>query len=413
MHLEIETGIILSIEGPRLITHAYISRFKSVADEHIDFGRINILVGQNANGKSNIVDALYFLHDAVSEDLDTAVIKRHGIESIRQWSKTRPYHITIEVHFENSGGNGKYKFVLSSARGAYKIVEETGEWVGEDNYFGPAKGPVIRTTSFRRSENGDVEIRSSPAVPIDTPSVSLRSGELFATTLGGPFFSIHSILLKPLFDELNSFVSYSIYPNTLREPRVVSRQDVLLADGSNLPSILRLINSGYKESKESIIDSLKLIMPQVTDILVRSAGGYYVPVLQVKELNGDMHQFNMSQLSDGTLRILGLLAAFYQPNAPNIIALEEPEQMIHPGILPILSEAAKEFALSDTDMRQVFITTHSPAFLDLFEPDSIIWTRQIDGITTCGPISARQLGIIKRNLFSSGEIFLSEGFTEQ
>lgn len=399
---------------PVVIKHAYISRYKSVADAHIDFNRINIIVGQNANGKSNIVDALYFIHDAVSEDLDTAVVKRHGIESIRQWSKTRPYHITIELQFVNGDDSGKYKIVLSSGRGDYKVVEESGEWTGEDNFNSEDDKPTLRTSGFTRRESGRVELWANPPLGRQDSTPTVGAPDLFATTLAGPFFSLYGILLRPLIDEIRSFVAYSIYPNTLREPRVVSRQDRLLADGSNLPSILRLINSGYKNSKESIIDSLRLIMPQLNDILVRSAGGYYVPIIQVRESNGETHQFNMSQISDGTLRVLGLLAAFYQPNAPDIIALEEPEQMIHPGVLPILSEAAKEYAVaSPTEQRQVFITTHSPTFLDLFEPDDIIWTKQVDGITNCGPISARQLGIIKKNLFSAGELFLSEGFIDQ
>ncbi|MCQ4062585.1 AAA family ATPase, partial [Klebsiella pneumoniae] len=77
---------------------------------------------------------------------------------------------------------------------------------------------------------------------------------------------------------------------------------------------------------ESMLDALRIMMPHISDFRVISAGGYYVPVIKVTEPWGESHEFNMSQISDGTLRGLGILASFYQPSAPEIIALEEPEQ---------------------------------------------------------------------------------------
>jgi predicted ATPase len=397
-----------------VITHAYISRFKSVADAHITFGPVNILVGRNANGKSNIVDALYFVHDAISEDLDTAIVKRHGIESIRQYSKTRPYNITVELSITTSTGHGKYRFGLASGRGSYRVIEESAEWIDADRLHSGTGPPLSRTTTFRRDHTGKVALASDPPLKNSPPdSVTISSSELFGTTIAGPAFTMYAALLRPLMDDIQSFVSYAIYPNTLREPRVVSRLDQLASDGSNLPSILRLINTGRRVDKESLINAVRLVMPNIVDITTRSAGGYYVPIVQVREPGGDTHSFNMSQISDGTLRVLGMLTAFYQPNAPRVIALEEPEQMVHPGVLPILADAAKEYVSGGIGGRQVFMTTHSPAMLDLFEPEDIIWTKQVDGITRCGPINARQLGAVKNQLFTAGELFTAEGFNEQ
>jgi predicted ATPase len=125
----------------------------------------------------------------------------------------------------------------------------------------------------------------------------------------------------------------------------------------------------------------------ISEFQVRSAAGFHVPVLRVKELNGETHDFNLSQISDGTLRTLGLLAAFYQPNAPSKIGVEEPEQMIHPGALTVLYEAMNSFvSASARRKRQVFVTTHSPTLIDLFEPEDLIWARfqkRRDGMWTC------------------------------
>jgi predicted ATPase len=407
-----------------MITQATISHYKSIAEAKLSFSPMNVIVGSNGVGKSNIVDALYFLRDCVEEDIDTAVLKRHGIESIRQWSKTRPYHISIEVDIARSDGFGRYKLVLSSARGAYRVIEELGEWTGDDPFSDPdpdennnETGSTLITASFRRGEDNIVHLQvpRNEELLRGKNTVQMPPTELFLTTIGGPVFSLFNMVIRPIAEELRSFVAYSIYPNTLREPRAVSRQERLLADGSNLASILKNINSHHKKNKELLINAMKVVMPTITDIAIKSAGGYYVPVIMVKEPSGEIHQFNMSQISDGTLRALGILTAFYQPNTPTIIAIEEPEQMIHPGILPIITEAAEEFCRpieGRSSLRQAFITTHSPPLLDLVDPESIIWTTFQNGITTSGRISERQLDLVKRQLFSPGEIMLSEGFFE-
>ncbi len=127
--------------------------------------------------------------------------------------------------------------------------------------------------------------------------------------------------------------------------------------------------------------------------------------------NGASHDLNLSQVSDGTLRMIGILSAFYQKNAPDKIAMEEPEQMIHPGLLSLISESVKEHIENDkTERKQVFLTTHSPEFVDLFNPEDIIWAEFRDNITVSGKISPRQISIIKNRLFSAGELLVIEGF---
>ena len=70
-------------------------------------------------------------------------------------------------------------------------------------------------------------------------------------------------------------------------------------------------------------------------------GGFLAPVFEVQEGENAQHEFNVSQISDGTLRMLGLLTALYHPNRPQVIALEEPEQTVNPGVLLILADAIK------------------------------------------------------------------------
>lgn len=399
-----------------MITHADIYHYKSVAEAHIDFSDVNVIVGMNGVGKSNVVDAISFVADCLSEDVDTAITRRHGIESVRQWSRTRPYHVTIELHVRNRAGSGRYRITIESGKGGvFSIGEEDAHWRGIHPFRHIDDGDdELFTSSFKRTKSGRV------AYFTDVPQYSSRLNDytphamqptdLLASSVVGSYRGVESMLFSDLLNEVKDFRLYSIYPNTLRQPQVVSKNESLLSDGANMASIVKTINSGHRRNKESLLEALKVVLPISTDILVKSAGGYYVPVIQVREPSGDQHQLNMSQVSDGTLRILGILSALYQVNSPRIIALEEPEQMVHPGVLSVISDAVSDFVSRSESDRQVFVTTHSPVLLDQFDPESIIWANFSNGVTECGRVSDRQLSLIKRQLFTAGEILTTEGF---
>ncbi|URI15962.1 AAA family ATPase [Brevundimonas albigilva] len=400
-----------------MIIHADIYHYKSIAEAHVDFTDVNVIVGMNGVGKSNVVDAISFISDCLSEDLDTAITRRHGIESVRQWSRTRPYHVTIELHIRNRSGSGRLKVTIESGRGGvFSVGEEEAHWQGF-HPFGVSindEEPRTFTSSYRRLKTGKVEYSTDVDEYTnrvkDYSPYPLAPTDLLATSIVGSYRGFESLLFGELLAEIKDFVPYSIYPNTLRQPQIVSKEESLLPDGSNMASIVKTINSGHKRNKESLLDALKVVLPISTDILVKSAGGYYVPVIQVREPSGDQHQLNMSQVSDGTLRVLGILSALYQVNAPALIALEEPEQMVHPGVLPVISDAVADFVSKSGPGRQVFVTTHSPVLLDQFPPESIIWANFNNGVTECGRVSDRQMSLIKRQLFTAGEILTSEGF---
>ncbi len=362
-----------------------------------------------------MLDALYFLHDCISNDVDTAVTKRHGIDSLRQWSRTRPYNIIIELRFENDAGTGQYKIVVSSNRGAFRILEESGSWIGPSplQALPRDRNPTrdLISALFHRNESGDITYTITPTQNVPDAITKIGKEELFIQYV---WRLTHNKLMyfSRVNNELQSFAKYNIYPNTLRNPQVISKENMLEESGSNLSSILKRINSDKRNAiaKENLIESMRTIMANIVDVQIRSAGGFFVPVVRVKESTNDIHEFNLSQISDGTLRMLGLLTAFYQPAAPQKVGIEEPELMIHPGALHTIKEAMESFVQERTYLRrQIFITTHSSSLIDLFEPEDIIWARTERGITECDHIRERQLGIIKEQLFSAGELMLKEG----
>lgn len=398
-----------------MITKIEIGHYRSIWGASLSLLPINLIVGANGSGKSNVIDAIYFLHDCCVNDIETALTRRHGIDSVRQWSKSKPYHISLELHFSNSQGEGRYKLVLSSYKGEHRVLEESGSWAGPHPYgsfdFDDDSGEH-GVSSFYRNADGNVSFSSTFNIDGIMSKYAVNPSDLLLTVISGNHYNDTFVIFSPITRELTSFSLYSIYPNTLRLPQVISRERSLLEGGGNLASVLKSLSSkGFGRSRADIVAGIRAIMPSAEDYRINSAGGFYVPTIKVREPSGDAHEFGLSQISDGTLRALGILTALYQPRAPNKIAMEEPEQMIHPGALVVIAEAIKDFARtnSDGENKQIFVTTHSPHLIDLFDPETLIWTRKIDGVTHAGHVSERQLDLIKDSLFTAGELMLSEG----
>jgi len=377
-----------------MITKLRIEHYKSIERVEITPGPLTILVGPNGSGKSNIVDAVRFVRDAVVLGLDRSISDRHGIDSIRQWSPSRPYVVVMRVEVNTSYGHGYLSFSLESKSGTHIVKKEEGCWDFGDSLPRPR-------VYYSRNSKGFVEIMSGHDEP---RSVEIdRSDELFLSQFEAQPFRF-------LVNAIGSMEAYSIYPNVLRTPQKPSSDSRLYANGDNLTSVYKQLASSKKQShvraRSEILSSMRLVMPSLDSIRIQSLGGLMVPAFRVKESSGKTHDFNVSQISDGTLRMLGLLTALYQPAIPYTLAMEEPEQTINPGVLSILAESIVEVSAKT----QMLVTTHSPDFLDKFSDPSVVFSVNMnDGITMAGPIQESQLQAVRDHLFSLGELMAMEG----
>jgi predicted ATPase len=377
-----------------MITKLRIEHYKSIERVEITPGPLTILVGPNGSGKSNIVDAVRFVRDSVVLGLDRSIADRHGIDSIRQWSPSRPYVVVVRVELDTDYGHGYLAFSLESKSGTHIVKKEEGYW----DFGSYLPRPRVY---YSRNTKGFVEIKSGQDEP-KTVEID-RSDELFLSQFEAQPF-------RYLVNAIGSMEAYSIYPNVLRTPQKPSSDSRLYANGENLTSVYKQLASSKKQShvraRSEILSSMRLVMPSLDSIRIQSLGGLMVPAFRVKESSGKTHDFNVSQISDGTLRMLGLLTALYQPAIPYTLAMEEPEQTINPGVLSILAESIVEVSAKT----QMLVTTHSPDFLDKFSDPSVVFSVNMrDGITIAGPIQESQLQAVRDHLFSLGELMAMEG----
>jgi predicted ATPase len=417
-----------------------VEHFRSIGRVNLTLTPIMVLVGPNAVGKSNIVDAFRFLRDIATLGLDRSLALRGGIDNIRQRSPTRPYHITFDATIvdDRMRGNFKYTLILSSKTQKYLIIAERLSWQDASSGGPPSRRHLppdraIRSFDIARDKHGSVNVDVGFSTDSDTLSLNLRTsntdeslletrslfaeleGAIIATEarsahrqrpdlLSAIFFPIRRTFL--VNEALRDMEAYNIFPNILRNPQNPTNDERLNADASNFCSVFRAFSrdrSG-RNAMGNIIDHMRVFLPTLINISIDLVGSFLTPIFHFDD-GSRTYKFNTQQLSDGTLRLLGILTALYQPRRPKIIALEEPEQTIHPGLLGIVADAIKHASRSSS----VIVTTHSPNLIDYFSPDEIIPVHATADGTTLGSIDGPQLEAIKKGLFSPGELLVIEG----
>ncbi len=395
-----------------------ISHYKSLSDIVLtDIQPVTVLVGCNGVGKSNVADALRFLRDAVNQGLDHAVSTRGGIGLIRQYSSNKPYQVTLAFRFSDKKHPGQeisYQLSITSLReGEFRVEREHAEWTDSldslDKLIKIDDDEVnLQTLRFERTSEGKifltadkelVQLRWQQTFPVDT----LVLGTGFLTSGHAPGIFGGNNLKK--FIEHTRFSS--IYPNTLRQPAHPDTDPILKENGANWASILRNMKktSRGKQAWEQVREMMQVVMPQLEDISPQAVGGFILPRFKVREKNGKQHYFDPSQISDGTLRILGILLALYQTPHPSLMVIEEPEQTVNPALLALLADAFREAS----ERTQLLITSHSPHLIDCFEPENIQVVTMQNGETRISPIRASQREAVKEHLLSLEQIMSSEG----
>ena len=364
------------------IARVVIANYKSMADVDVTLAPLTLFVGPNGVGKSNFIDALAFVKDSLADSMELAFKNRGGVQAVRRKSGRRPTHFSIGLTLDLGEGRGvEYSF---------RIVPQ------KPDGFEVARESCVLTSSMgRRVEFEVVKGRFTKEIPGIRAQVAPGRLALFAASATEEF--------RPVYDFLVSMQFYSILPQKLRELQKADSGEFLLRDGGNAAAVLkRLQNAGSKDVYERICRLLSRIAPGVEDVEYRSFG--QKETLRFKQNVGHKTPvtFDALSMSDGTLRVLGLLLAIYQPGDTRVVGIEEPEATVHPAaaelVLQVLLDASHE--------RQVLLTTHSPDILDSKElsDEQFRAVTMAEGSTIIAPLTQANRKAIRERLYTPGEL---------
>jgi len=372
------------------IKQVRIRNFKSIGQLSVSLEPFTVLVGPNGSGKSNFIDALAFVKDCLADSLESAFRKRGGIGAVRRRSAGHPTNIEISMIMDLGDNlSASYSFKISAKfEKKFTVAFEQCK----------VHGLFEKEHEFKIEEGEFVK-----EIPGIRPKVSLDRLGLYAASATEEF--------RPVYDFLTSMRFYSIIPKELRELQESGQEDYLNREGSNAAAILRRLRKDDQLSwrYERLCNLLSKVVKGIKRVEYHPVG--QKETIQIKQDVGtkDPWTFDALNMSDGTLRILGLLLAVYQPGFHSVIAIEEPEATVHPAVTELIIEVL----MDASNERQVLITTHSPDILDFkYLKDSQIKIVTIENYSTLiAPLSDSSREAIQKHLYTPGELLRSGELT--
>jgi predicted ATPase len=367
-----------------LLTRVVLRNYKSIATCDVRLGPLTYLVGANGSGKSNFLDALHLVRDALTGSLDSALNERGGLSEVRRRSSGHPTHFGMRLELcLRDGRTGHYAFNVGAlAGGGYEVQRE------ECGLDGLGRGPYFRL------EHGELKASSEATFP------SVTSDRLALVSASG------LAAFRPVFDALTAMGFYNLNPKLIRELQKPQEGRLLKPAGENIASVIGHLERTAPEAMSVIQEYLQTVAPMVQGV-ERKAIGPMETLEFRQDMAGARHpwRFLAQNMSDGTLRALGVLTALFQGNrdyAPTVIGIEEPETALHPAASAALREALQRAS----EKTQVIVTSHSPDLLDApsLSADALLAVVSVGGETRIAPLDEASRKALAEQLFTAGEL---------
>lgn len=365
--------------SPVFVPRVRLKNYKSIAACDVNLQNLTFLVGPNGSGKSNFVDALRFVTDSLRSSLDHALRDRGGIKEVRRRSGGHPTHFEIRLDFQIGPARGHFAFrVGAKQKGGFEVQHEECA-VGNHTYT-VQSGRVVTSS-----------VSSPPAAAADRLYLVNASGLRE---------------FRPVYDALSSMGFYNLNPEQIRELQSPDPGKLLLRDGGNIASVLDQLATHSRATKQRIEEYLGKVVPGVAGVDSLIVGPKETLEFRQRIAGAkDPWRFLAANMSDGTLRALGVLVAIFQStNGTNVplVAIEEPEVALHPAAAGVLRDSLRDASRTT----QLLVTSHSPDLLDdsSFEPETVLAVSAPDGATTIGPLDEAGIEALKHHLYTPGEL---------
>jgi predicted ATPase len=375
--------------GSTLLTRVALKNYKSIAGCDVELGPLTFLVGPNGAGKSNFLDALRFVADSLRTSLDHALRERGGINEVRRRSGGHPNHFGVRLWFSlPSGEVGHYAFRIGARpQGGFEVQDEeckvhATEALGEAEYFRIESGKVVACTQ-----------QPGPVAVLD---------RLYLVSASG------LTAFRPVYEALSRMGFYSLNPDRIRDLQSPDAGGLLARDGSNITSVLAQLKKNHRERKQRIETYLAKVVPGVHGVDVKVVGPKETLEFRQQVAGSrDPWRFLAANMSDGTVRALGILVALFQsgngagPGVP-LVGIEEPEIALHPAAAGLLLDSLREASRTT----QVIVTSHSPDLLDdkKLDAGSILAVYAEGGSTHIAHLDQTGREALLKRLYTAGEL---------
>ncbi len=344
-----------SLTPPR-IEYLRVKNFRALCDvEFKDLTPLTVLLGPNGSGKSTVFDVFAFLAECFELGLRRAWDRRGRAKELKTRGGDGP--VLIEIKYREPGYPLiTYHLAVDERAGGPVVVEEWLRWKRGSH------GQPFRFLEYHegqgRAVSGELPDEQDRRV-----EVALKSPDLLAVNALGQFAEHPRV--AALRDFITGwYVSYLSADSARGQPEA-GPDERLTKTGDNLANVIQYLAEQHPDQLERIFEVLRQRVPRIERVLAETMPDGRL-LLQIKDAPFS-HPVLARFASDGTLKMLAYLVLLYDPAPPPFIGIEEPENFLHPRLLPELAEECR----ASTERTQLLVTTHSPFFLNALKPGEV------------------------------------------
>lgn len=343
--------------GPARIEYLRVGNYRALrAVELKDITPLTVLLGPNGSGKSTVFDVFNFLSECFQYGLRHAWDRRGRAKELKTRGQDGP--VVIEIKYRERRHQPIITYHLAIDEGARgPIVAE--EWLA---WRRGTRGKPFRFLDYRNGQGKAIsgEMPDETDERKDTP---LRSSDLIAVNTLGQFAEHPRVAaLREFITDF--YVSYLSIDDTRGQPEA-GPQERLSKTGDNLPNVIQYLKEQHPQRLDKIFRVLQSRVPRLEKVVADPMPDGRL-LLQIKDAPFDRPVLSRFA-SDGTLKLLAYLTVLNDPEPPQFIGIEEPENFLHPRLLPELAEECR----AATERSQLLVTTHSPFFLNSLRPEEV------------------------------------------
>jgi len=352
-----------------------IRNFRAFKDVKMrDIPRLAILIGANGTGKSTLFSVFGFLRDAMNTNVRTALSKlggSRGFNEVRSRGAQGPIEIEIKfrvkpgrplITYSISIGTRRNRPVVEREILRYRRYSHGRPWHFLD--FQCGKGYAVT------NEAEEVE----DVTQLDREEQSLKSPDLLAIKGLAQFERFPAVVA--LGNLIERWHVSDFHISRARPEQEVGYAEHLSREGENLSLVVEYLHDNHPVVFSAIKERLKARVPGITHVESKQTEEGRI---LLKFQDGAFEDpFLARYVSDGTIKMLAYLTLLYDPDPHPLLCVEEPENQLYPTLL---WELAEEFRSYANRGGQVFVSTHSPDFLNAVELDEVFWLQKEGGYT--------------------------------
>lgn len=367
--------------------------FRSIREvQDLELGKLNVLVGANGAGKSNLLLWLRMVAAMTGGELQVFVARNGGVNGLLTGGVKETQEIQGRLVFEDA----EFRFALALVGDdlAYQseellflcdveqVRDEFAEYLEDLVSFGGGPRSVAGSAdlpTIARETGYDVAYLPS------CEGVHFRSSEIHRESEAIEAFDV----LEPVSAWRRYHFADTGSTSGLRHEQRVKDNVRLQEDGGNLASVLRALHSGHSRRYREIVETVRLAAPSFGNFLIRPDPGERVALEWVRAGYPD-HVLGAGELSDGVLRFICLATLLLQEKrqGPELLMVDEPELGLHPFALELLAELLH----AASEEQQIFVSTQSAELVSHFDPEEVIVVEADAGITGFRRLDSTSLG---------------------